>query len=421
MSKDLRAQNVRTATPQKRGKLKALIILLGVVAPFSTDMCLPALPTIAADLAVSYTQVNAIIFLFFLFMALSMFFSGPLSDAFGRKPVLLTCLGIFTVANLMCALAPNIVVLSLFRALAACGAGGMISASTALIKDGFEEGEPRDRALAFVQSFHVIGPLLAPVLGALLLVAFSWHASFLVLAGIGALGVIFAVSEPVVADIPMKGKPSAVVRKAFSHVVPIVKNPALITMLGVAGLVQACFMAYLATSSYIYTVQFGMSETAYSIFFACSALLAMIGPRLFIVLGKTVPPRFIYGGCLVVIMIAGVAIATIGKAGPFAFFFTFVMVAIANSTARPLAMSVMLRQHEGDTGTLSSVINFGIYLVGLVGMGSGSLASGDFVLSLGIIVITLSAISFVCFVVLMKSSIYIRGMSAVRGKKRTEK
>lgn len=407
-------QTSESIQPKKRARLKTLIILLGVVAPFSTDMCLPALPTIANDLSVSFTEANAIIFLFFLFMALSMFLSGPLSDAFGRKPVLLVCLVLFALANLMCALAPNIVILSVCRALAACGAGGMMSASTALIKDGFEEGQERDRALAFVQSFHVIGPLLAPVLGALLLVAFSWHASFLVLTGIGALGVFLAATEPIVADVPMKGKPSKVVCEAFSHIPPIVKNPALTCTLGVAGLVQACFMAYLATSSYIYTVQFGISETAYSIFFACSALLAMIGPRLFIVLGKAIAPRFVYGGCLVVIMLAGALISTVGHAGPFAFFFTFVMVAIANSTARPLAMSVMLRQHEGDTGTLSSVINFGIYLIGLIGMGAGSLASGDFVLALGMIVLVMSTLSFISFVVLMKSKIYVRGLSALR-------
>lgn len=408
MAKDKRADS----QSPRRGRLKVLIVLLGVVAPFCTDMCLPALPTIASDLAVSYTEANVIILIFFLFMALSMLLVGPLSDAFGRKPVLLVCLTIFALGNLLCTLANTIVLLCLFRAVSACGAGGMMSASTALVKDGFEEGEPRDRALAVVQSFHVIGPLLAPVLGALLLSLFGWHSSFILLALIGVIGFVLALVEPVVADTPMSGRPAQVLGRAFSHIPPIIKTPSLMFVLVVAGLVQACFMAYLATSSYIYTVQFGLSETVYSLFFACSALFAMLGPRLFLVLQRNIFPRFVYGGCIVLIVIAGVLIATVGHLNPIAFFCCFLVVAVCNSICRPLGISVMLRQHEGDTGTLSAVINFGIYVIALLGMTIGSLPTTDFVSTLGITIIGFGSVALIAFVTLMKSSIYVKGFSS---------
>lgn len=157
--------------------LTALIILLGLTSPLSTDMCLPALPTIAADFQVSYSEANLLIISFFFFMALCTLLAGPLSDRFGRKRVMLVSLALFTVGNLGCALSTALPTLIVFRSVGACGAGGMLNSSTALTKDAFS-GRARDFTLHFVQAFQILGPLLAPSIGAFLLNVLNWHASF---------------------------------------------------------------------------------------------------------------------------------------------------------------------------------------------------------------------------------------------------
>lgn len=399
-------------TSKKTTRLKVLIILLALTSPISTDMCLPALPTIAEEFNASYSATNLIIICFFFFMATSILVLGPLSDKFGRKPILLASLLLFSLSNLVCALSLNLGMLVVFRALSACGAGGMITSSTSLVKDSFE-GRGRDKALALVQAFQVIGPLCAPVIGALLIMVSSWRLSFLLLALVGALGFDLAVIEKRIATKPENG--SDTMLTTFERIPVIVRNKGFSILLLVAGLSQACFMAYLATSSYIYTAEFGTTETTYSLFFAGTALCAMIGPRVYVRLIDRFAPNKIYLVCVCVMIVSGAATFVFGRLSQWIFFLCFLWVPLANSASRPLATAILLKQHDGDTGTLSALINFGLYIVGLVGMLLGSLTWNSYILALGGIVVGIATFSLLVFVFLIRSSISVEGIRTVAG------
>ena len=394
--------------------MTVLIIMLGLTSPFSTDMCLPALTTIAADFNTSYSEANLLIIVFFLFMAICTLIAGPLSDRWGRKKILLTSLALFAVGNFGCSFANGLVVLIGFRAIAACGAGGMLNSSTALTKDVFS-GYARERTLHVVHAFQILGPLLAPSIGAFLLNHLSWHASFTVLAVMGVAEIVLAALQPETQ--PANEQGASTLGSTFKMLGTILKNRNFTCMLIVAGGLQACFMAYLATSSYIYTVNFGVSTTAYGIFFGACALISLISPPVYL---KVLYPRFaaakIYRGNQICVFIAALLIiivgvlqgqgvlSSLGLGAPLLFMLCWALIAFNNTMARPLATSIMLRQHEGSSGAVSALINFGLYIIGLVGMCLGSLGWSNYIVALGVIIATIIAAMAVLFALISRPS-----------------
>ena len=166
--------------------LIVLIALLSAFVPLSTDLYLPALPGMGEYFQVSTDLINLTLIGFFVFYALGTLFWGPLSDKYGRKPVLLVGLSIYVLASILCANAWNVYALILFRILQAVGGSAAGAIATAMVKEVYQ-GRKRESVLAIVQSMVLISPALAPVLGAFLLGFTTWRGVFWTLAGIGLL------------------------------------------------------------------------------------------------------------------------------------------------------------------------------------------------------------------------------------------
>ena len=398
--------------PVNKKLITVLIILLGFTSPLSTDMCLPALSTIAQDFNVANSTANMLIISFFFFMALSTLLAGPLSDRFGRKQVMLCGLMLYVVGNIACAVSPNATVLIASRVVSACGAGAMLNASIALTKDVFS-GRDRDTTLSIVQVFQIVAPLVAPVIGAFLLVYLTWHASFVVLAVIGVIEIVIAASQPETQ--PLEERGSSTIAGTFRALGTILRNRAFALMLLCVGALQACFMAYLATSSYIYQIDFQVSPAVYSLFFSASALVTLAAPAVYmkilydrmkhINIYRLAQAGVLIGGILIIVvglLNASGALASFGMLAPVVFWISFLIVAFNNSIARPLGVSVLLKQHQRNTGSLSSLINFGLYIIGLIGMVLGSYDWDNYVLALGCIIVAIASIAIVLFFVVTR-------------------
>ena len=178
--------NAATLWPGPRWTLAVLLACLGMLGPFSIDTYLPAFDGIAASLGASPVDMQQTLSAYLFGFALMNLFHGALSDSFGRRPVILWGIGLFTLASVGCAMSQTIAQLVLFRALQGMSAGAGIVVSRAVIRDMFPP-EDAQRVMSQVTIYFGIAPAVAPMVGGFLFVHANWHAIFWLLAGLGAL------------------------------------------------------------------------------------------------------------------------------------------------------------------------------------------------------------------------------------------
>ncbi len=161
-----------------------LLAVLGMLGPFSIDTYLPAFAGIAGSLGASAVQMQQTLsaYLFgFAFMAL---FHGALSDSFGRRPVVLWGLAVFTLASVGCAVSQSIGQLIFFRAVQGLSTGAGIVVARAIIRDVYPPAQAQ-KVMSQVTIFFGVAPAIAPMVGGWLFVHTDWHAIFWFLAGVG--------------------------------------------------------------------------------------------------------------------------------------------------------------------------------------------------------------------------------------------
>lgn len=175
------------------------LVLVGLVAlsAVSTDLYLAGLPSMVDDLGASHSQVQLTLSLFMLGFALGQLINGPLSDSWGRIPVLKLGLVIFFLASLLCIWAPTIELLWLGRVLQGIGASVGPVLGRAIVSDVYPRQDAA-RVLAYLSSVMALVPAMAPVLGSWLLIWFSWRSHFVALslfASLLLLGVLLLLWE----------------------------------------------------------------------------------------------------------------------------------------------------------------------------------------------------------------------------------
>ena len=237
------------------GGLLGLLALLSAFVPLSTDMYLPALPGMTVALHTSASLVNLTLVLFFVCYSFGTLLWGPLSDKYGRRSVLLCGLACYILASACCACAATVGQLILFRVLQALGGSASPAIAIALAKDLFD-GRKREKSLALIQSLVMIAPIVAPVLGAMLLKFISWRGVFWTLTGIGVVALFWslALCETVLE------RYAGTLLQTWGQLGAVLKNPGFTALLITFSLVITPLYAYLAASSYIYIQEFRLER-----------------------------------------------------------------------------------------------------------------------------------------------------------------
>ncbi len=163
-----------------------LIALLAMLGPFSIDTMFPAFDLIAGDFSVDALAMQQVTSVYLLSFALMSLWHGPLSDALGRRPVIVGGLAVYTAASVLCALAPSLPVLLVGRALQGLAAGGAQIISRTVIRD-VASGPAAQRMMSQVNMIFGVAPAVAPIVGGLILGVGTWHWTFWFLVGSGGL------------------------------------------------------------------------------------------------------------------------------------------------------------------------------------------------------------------------------------------
>jgi DHA1 family bicyclomycin/chloramphenicol resistance-like MFS transporter len=167
-----------------RWTLAVLLACLGMLGPFSVDTYLPAFTGIAESIGATPVQMQQTLSAYLFGFAVMNLFHGALSDSFGRRPVVLGGIALFTLASAGCALSQNIGALVFFRALQGMSSGAGIVVSRAVIRDMFPPADAQ-KVMSQVTIYFGVAPAVAPMVGGFLFVHVGWHSIFWFLTAVG--------------------------------------------------------------------------------------------------------------------------------------------------------------------------------------------------------------------------------------------
>lgn len=237
--------------------LTAVLGLMTALGPLSTDMYLPSLPAIAAEFGASTSHVQLTLSTYLVAFAMGQIIYGPLSDRYGRRPVLIAGFALYVAASGACAMAPSVNGLIVARAFQALGAAGPIILARTVVRDLYE-GHRAAREMARMGTIMGVVPAIAPALGGLLQTWFGWRSSFLasfVGAAILASSVILLLPETLRQRSEASISPLGILRNfAF-----IARNPAFRMNAAIAALGYGGLFAFISGASFVLQGPYGLN------------------------------------------------------------------------------------------------------------------------------------------------------------------
>lgn len=255
---------------------KTFIVILGLLiglTPLAIDMYLPSMPAIASGLGASTEAVQQSLTVFLIGFSLPQLFFGPLSDALGRRFVIIAGVLLFVLGSVLCALATDINGLLMARALQATGAAAMAVTVPALVRDRFEGGDFA-RTMSVIMMVMAVAPLIAPMLGALVLYLASWRMIFWVLVLVAAIGLTLFYCHVDETLAPEKRTPLRPAVLIHNYGTLLRDRHALGHMLS-AGFMFAGMMAFVAASPFVYIELFGVAAEHYGLLFSLNVIALM--------------------------------------------------------------------------------------------------------------------------------------------------
>lgn len=290
----------------------SLLIALAVqnaVPPFATDMYSPAFPQVTADLATTAALVGLTLTAFFVGFGSGQLVGGPLSDQRGRRVPMLVGGVVCTLGGIACALAPSIGFLVAARLIQGIG-GGVASVAARAVLIDVAKGDALARWMSVMVAIGGFAPMVAPVLGAGVLMLGDWRTVFWVLAGFGVLMLITAAAF-VPETLPPEQRHSGGLRQSMRGIVEVLRIRPYLGFMLTQSLGVFAMLAYIAESSFVLQEMKGLTAMQFALFFAANAglqvLLSLLNARL---VGRFRPESLMLGG--MVATAVAVAVLSIG-------------------------------------------------------------------------------------------------------------
>ena len=292
------------------------ILILGALSafgPLAIDFYLPAFPAMALAFGTDEQHVQLTLAAYFLGLSLGQLAYGPISDRFGRRVPLLSGVGLFTLASLACAYAPSLEWLIGARFVQALGGCAGMVISRAVVAD---KCDAVGSAKVFSQLMLVMGlaPILAPMLGGLLVNTSGWQSIFLVLTGfsaLAALAVALGLPESMPAHVPRQP-----LSGALRQYTRLVKDRVYLGHALTGGIAIAGMFAYIAGSPFVFIKLYGVPAEHFGWLFGTNAagfiLVAQINARLLAKRG----PAFLLVRAVWVYFLAGLTLLAVGAMRP---------------------------------------------------------------------------------------------------------
>jgi len=360
-----------------------LVLFLGVLAgigPFVMDLYLPALPSVVTYFNTSMPTVQLSLTSCMVGLALGQIMIGPISDKFGRKLPLILCSSVFAVSGIGIAMTDNMQTLIAFRFLQGMSSAGGVVIARAAASDLYE-GPEMARFFALLMSVNGVAPIIAPVVGSMLLELTDWRGIFAFQAamGIALLLACLRFHESLIDVKKHQGK----LLSSYLNYLEIVKNKPFMLLIGILSFMTAGLIAYIAASPFIFQEHYHLSSLAFSLYFALNAAGFTIGAH---IAGKTPQKTGIKIGVIGSVLVGLLLYVLVLTDGSFwliefclfAYGFTYGILA-------PGASSLAIAMGRQYAGSASAMAGFFPILMGgiispLVGIGDSFVTFGFIIL-----------------------------------------
>lgn len=369
-----------TAIAAPRAGAAVNLLLTGLVAfqAISTDLYLASLPTMVQVFATTEAKVQLTLSVFLLGSAVMQLAYGPISDRFGRRPVLRIAIALYVLASLACALAPTIEALIFFRLMQAVGSCAGVTLGRAVARDLYSPIVAA-RVLAYMASAMAIAPIIGPMLGSWMTVALGWQANFLFLAGFGAICLVGLYT--LLDETNLHPDPQAIApRRIVSNYLSLLGNRVFLGYALAVTLAYCGIFCFISGSSFTLIDVLGLPTEYFGFCFGAAAAGYSAGA---LTAGKLIQrfgiERMVTGGTLIsaVFGLLGAALAWAGIANVWAVVLPFIVVMAGIGFTLPAGIAGAIGPYPRMAGAASAMVGFlQLGIAAAVGIGVGQILDG---------------------------------------------
>ncbi len=360
-----------------------LFVVLGsvtVIGPASMDVYLPGLPALARDFGAAPSTAQLTLTTFLIGVGFGQLLTGPLSDVHGRRRPLVAGMALFTVASLICSLAPNLYALAGMRFIqGATAAAGMVI-GRAIVRDLYS-GAAASRYLSRLMLIIGLGPVLAPLVGGQLLRLTSWRGVFVALALFG-LALTLMAARLLPETLSQEGRRTAGLDVTVRTFGRLLVDRRFVGFVLIIGLGSGAVIGYIAGSAFVLQDIYGVSPQAFGLLFGLSALLMVTGAQINAhLVGRTSPRRLLGVGLttMIVAAIALFAVVPFPSAGVLAIMPPLALLMFSWNFIQSNSLALGLTDHPHVAGSAAALLGvsqfaFGALVAPLVGIGGNDTA-----------------------------------------------
>lgn len=345
--------------------LLGLLAAITAAGPITMNIYLPALPRVQAYFGTSVAEVNLTVSLPLIAFAIGVFVYGPVSDRFGRRPVILGGQLVFAVGNLLCLFSPSFGMLLAGRVVQALGTSAGLVVARAMLGDLYGR-EKMARMLAYLTMIIVIGPTVSPLIGGIVTEAFGWHALFglLLATNFVILAVVWRFLPETRSDADRRQGASGLARMSLA----VVRQPTFLGLALQSGMIYAVFLTFISIVPYV-MVKLGHSSTEYGLWYLAVAIgyflgnwvvtrfATRVGLRRLIEMGMTIQLASAVGG-------AGLVLAGLWQ--PAALFLPMGVLGFGQGLALPNITASAVALAPRTPGAASSMLSFSQQMIGAI-------------------------------------------------------
>lgn len=344
--------------PLERRSLIFLLAGCSALGPLSSLLVMPALPAIRESFAASTASTQAVVSAFLLAFACAILIAGPVSDRYGRRPVIFAGMIIFIAGSALAAIAPSLPALIFARVVQAIGAAIGLTIARAIVGDIYSDWRMA-RALANLTMAMMLGTTISPYLGGVVTELFGWHANFVVMLSLAVLITIAAWR------LLPETRPAAATTQSFAELrtssAKVLRNPVFFACALDAGVIYAVYLVFISVAPYVMSEMLGRPPTDFGIYVLLLSCGYFFGNLYVSKRGNAQNMGGLsrFGSMLQ----AGSALLALGfvLAGfthPLFWFLPMLPLAFAQGLSLPHVTSTAVRLAPGYAGVASSLIGF---------------------------------------------------------------